>query len=56
MSKMRTNAQESLKKATSTHRESLRKNVQHRLEVAKSKGDEKLVRQLEAELNYLQLN
>jgi len=56
MSKMKTNAQESLKKAASTHRESLRKNVQHRLEVAKSKGDEKLVRQLEAELNYLQLN
>ena len=35
------------------HKENLRKNLQHRLEVARSKGDAFLVHQLEAEADYL---
>ena len=52
MSKKR---QEILKKAASTHRASLRKSLEHRLEMARSQGDERLVRQLEAEANYLHM-
>lgn len=53
MSKKR---QETLKKAASIHRQSLRKSLEHRLEMARSQGDERLVRQLEAEANYLHMN
>ena len=52
---MSTNRQEILKKAASSHRESLRKSLKHRLEMARVQGDEKLVRQLEAEANYLHM-
>ncbi len=45
--------QETIKKAASTHRESLRQNLQHRLEVARANGNEELIRQLEAEASYL---
>lgn len=38
------------------YRESLRKNLQHRLEVARRNGNEKLIRQLEAEAQYLRLD
>lgn len=38
------------------HRENLKKNLEHRLTVARSNGDEKLVRQLEQEAAYLNLN
>lgn len=48
--------QETLKQAASTYRNSLRRNLQHRLEVARTNGDESLVRQLEAEANYLRLS
>lgn len=53
MSKKR---QEILTKAASTYRESLRKNLEHRLEAARNQGNDKLVRQLEAEANYLHIN
>lgn len=36
-----------------THHENLQKNLQRRLEAARAKGDETLVRQLEAEAKYL---
>jgi hypothetical protein len=49
------NRQETMKKTASIHRDSLRKNLEHRLEVARANGDEKLVRQLEAEANYLHM-
>ncbi len=52
---MNKNRQQMLSQAASTHRETLRKNLQHRLEVARSQGNEKLVRQLEAEAAYLHL-
>ena len=41
--------------AAATHRESLRRSLEHRLEVARSKGDENLVQQLEKEASYLHL-
>jgi hypothetical protein len=50
---MALNRQEALKQAAENHRLSIRKNLQHRLEIARAKGDDKLVRQLEAEANYL---
>lgn len=53
MSKKR---QEILTKAASAYRESLRKNLEHRLEAARNQGNDKLVRQLEAEANYLHIN
>ena len=52
MSKIR---QETLKKAAVTYRESLRRSLQHRLEMARTQGNDKLVRQLEAEANYLHI-
>jgi hypothetical protein len=35
------------------HRDNLRKNLEHRIEVARSKGDTNLVQMLEAEYRYL---
>ena len=52
---MNINRQETLKKAAAHHRENLRKSLEHRLELARAKGDEKLIRQLEAEANYLHM-
>lgn len=37
----------------STHRENLQKNLQRRMEAARARGDEALLRMLEAEANYL---
>ncbi|ACK71056.1 conserved hypothetical protein [Gloeothece citriformis PCC 7424] len=42
--------------AASAHRESLRKNLQHRLEVARAEGNQALIHQLEKEAAYLNLN
>ncbi len=47
--------QQTLKQAAASYRDSLRKSLQNRLEAAKAKGDEKLIRQLEAEANYLKI-
>lgn len=52
---MKSKRDETLKQAASSHRQSLLKSLQHRLEVARAKGDENLVRQLEAEAQYLHL-
>ena len=52
MSTMNRNMQQRLKTAAEAHRVSIQKSIQHRLEVARAKGDETLVRQLEAEINY----
>lgn len=49
---MNRNRQQIIKQAAEAHRQNLQKNVQRRLEIARAKGDENLVRQLEAELNY----
>lgn len=37
------------------HKENLKKNLEHRLAVARSKGDQKLIEQLEQEAAYLNL-
>lgn len=55
-SMMNTNRQEVITKAASAHRESLQKSLQHRLELARSQGNDNLVRQLEKEAAYLHLN
>ena len=49
---MNTSRMESLKKAAAAHRDNIRKSIQHRLEVARSQGNEHLIRLLEAEANY----
>lgn len=46
---------QTLTKAAVAHRETLKKNLQHRLEVARASGNESLVSQLEAEAAYLHL-
>ncbi|BAZ79508.1 hypothetical protein PN497_16285 [Sphaerospermopsis kisseleviana CS-549] len=45
---------QAVKKADEAHRQNLKKNVEHRLEMARLKGDEQLIRQLEAEQAYYQ--
>jgi hypothetical protein len=50
---MNINRQEKIKNAAFAHRQTLLHSLQHRLEVARAKGDDKLVRQLEAEASYL---
>ncbi|BAZ65769.1 MAG: hypothetical protein KME28_23205 [Pelatocladus maniniholoensis HA4357-MV3] len=49
---MITSRTEVVKKAREAHKESIRRSLQHRLEVARAKGDENLIRQLEAEMKY----
>ncbi|HEY9666889.1 MAG TPA: hypothetical protein V6C91_08790 [Coleofasciculaceae cyanobacterium] len=53
---MNKNRNSKLQNVTATHRANLRKLLEHRLEVARAKGDEALIRQLEQEANYLQLD
>lgn len=43
---------DTLKQAAAVHRDTIQKHLQHRLEVARQKGDENLIRMLEAEANY----
>ncbi len=52
---MNKNHQQFLTQSAIAHKETLRKNLQHRLEIAKSMGNESLVNQLEAEANYLHI-
>lgn len=44
------------KEAALNHRQSLIKNLEHRLEVARANGDQALIEKLEAEARYLHLN
>jgi len=37
---------------SAAHRVNIQRSLQHRLEVAKAKGDENLIRQLQAEMSY----
>ena len=52
---MNNKRQETLKNAYQSHRESMRKSLNARIEAARANGNEKLVRQLEAEAKYLHL-
>ncbi len=56
LSIMNENRQETLKKAALKYRETLRKSLERRLEAARASGNESLIRQLEAEANYLHMN
>ncbi len=49
---MNKSRQEMLKEAAAIHRANIQKSLQHRIEVARAQGNEKLLRQLEAEANY----
>jgi hypothetical protein len=50
---MNKNRQHLIAQVSQIHHDNLRKNLQHRLEVARSQGNESLIRQLEAEAKYL---
>jgi hypothetical protein len=52
---MNNQRQETLKNAYQSHRESMRKSLNNRLEAARAQGNEKLLKQLEAEAQYLHL-
>ncbi len=52
---MNTNRREILKATAANHRRNLIKSLERRMERARARGDEKLVRQLEAEAHYLNL-
>ena len=52
---MNIDRQETLKKAALSYRQSLKKSLKARLESARANGNTKLVRQLQAESNYLRL-
>jgi hypothetical protein len=49
---MKRNTQQRFQKAVETHRANIQKSLEHRLRVARATGDEKLIRQLEAEQTY----
>lgn len=49
---MNKSRQEMLKEAAAIHRASIQKRLQHRIEVARAQGNDKLLRILEAEANY----
>lgn len=52
---MNNKRQEILKTAHLSHRESMQRSLKARLEAARNNGNEKLVKQLEAEAKYLHL-
>lgn len=53
---MNKNRNNKVQQAAAAHRASLRRSLDHRIEVARAKGDETLIRQLEQEASYLQLD
>jgi hypothetical protein len=50
---MVTTRMEAARRAQEVHRQNLQRNLEHRLQVARANGDERLIRQLEAEMRYL---
>jgi hypothetical protein len=46
---MKKDTQQRFQQASETHRLNMHKTLRHRLEVARAKGDENLIHQLEAE-------
>ncbi|MBW4513569.1 MAG: hypothetical protein KME64_45005 [Scytonematopsis contorta HA4267-MV1] len=49
---MITNRQEAARLADKAHRQNILKGLEHRLKVARDKGDENLIRHLEAEIKH----
>ncbi|MEL6909513.1 MAG: hypothetical protein AAFR62_09925 [Cyanobacteria bacterium J06629_2] len=52
---MNNNRKNTLKNAHNSHRENMRRSLNARLEAARAKGNDSLVKQLEAEAKYLHL-
>jgi hypothetical protein len=52
---MNNDRQKTLQDASNNHRESMLRSLNARLEAARANGNEKLVKQLEAEAKYLHL-
>jgi hypothetical protein len=50
---MNRNRQKTLTEVSQVHRDNMQKNLQRRLEAARAKGDEQLIRLLEAEAEYI---
>ncbi|MBE9040952.1 hypothetical protein IQ235_09185 [Oscillatoriales cyanobacterium LEGE 11467] len=50
---MNKNRKQLIQQAAANHRATLRKSLEHRLELARASGNEKLIRLLEQEANYL---
>ncbi len=53
---MTENLRDAAREAARAHRHSLRQSLQRRLEAARARGDERLIRLLEAEANYLRIS
>jgi hypothetical protein len=49
---MNQNRLQSVSKSREAHRANIQKSLEHRLQVARAKGDEQLIRQLETEMRY----
>ena len=49
---MKINTPQSLQKVAESHRANIQRSLEHRLQVARAKGDKDLIMQLEAEENY----
>lgn len=49
---MKSSIRQRFQEATRNHQANIQRSLEHRLEVARAKGDENLVRQLEAEAKY----
>lgn len=49
---MSQNRLQSVSKGQEVHRANIQKSLEHRLQVARAKGDEQLIRQLEAEMTH----
>ena len=47
---MSNNRIQTVRKAQEAHRQNIQRSLEHRLQVARAKGDEKLIHQLEAEM------
>ena len=52
---MNNKRKEIIQTANVSHRKSMRKSLNNRLEAARANGNDKLIKQLEAEARYLQL-
>ena len=52
---MMNNKRKKISNASNSHRESMRRSLNVRLEVARANGNENLIKQLEAEAKYLHL-
>jgi len=49
---MSNNRFQAVTKAKEAHKQNIQKSLVHRLDVARATGDEKLIQQLEAEIQY----